>query len=231
MRSRWTAEPDASWVYSIFTAVHICTWPHQANDRPPGRCAPKEMRCSQGGKPRPWLTTDVSWMFLTVQRWNGFRPPPVLPVLPLHPLTSRMERKETLKAGRWMKKWLRVCFPHSSGFWRALTVYSTTRPPFLPRGLSASALRYAARRRRRGRAVNAGRVLTLGHGLEVEFATVASEAGHGASPHLEHVDAPRLEPADDHRVGLAPDGRAVIFRLVLLRREKKKKTWWICADW
>ena len=63
--------------------------------------------------------------------------------------------------------------------------------------------------------LNIGWILTLSHGLEVQFATVASEAGDGAGPDLEHVDASWLEATDDHRVGLAPDGGGVIFWLVL----------------
>lgn len=60
-----------------------------------------------------------------------------------------------------------------------------------------------------------GWILTLSHGLEVEFAAVASKPSDGASPDLEHVDAAGLEVADDHRVGRAPDGGGVDFWLVL----------------
>lgn len=67
--------------------------------------------------------------------------------------------------------------------------------------------------------VNAGWILTLSHGLEVQFATVASKPGHGARPDLEDVDASWLEATDDHCVGLAPDRGGVIFWLVL--REEK----------
>lgn len=63
--------------------------------------------------------------------------------------------------------------------------------------------------------VNVGWILTLSHGLEVQFATVASKPSHGAGPDLEHVDASWLESTDDHCVGLAPDGAGVIFWLVL----------------
>lgn len=63
--------------------------------------------------------------------------------------------------------------------------------------------------------VNIGWILTLSHGLEVQFATVASKPSYGAGPDLEHVDASWLEATDDHCVGLAPDGARVIFWLVL----------------
>lgn len=63
--------------------------------------------------------------------------------------------------------------------------------------------------------VNIGWILTLSHGLEVQFATVASKPSHGAGSDLEHVDASWLEATDDHCVGLAPDGGRVIFWLVL----------------
>lgn len=63
-------------------------------------------------------------------------------------------------------------------------------------------------------------LLTLSHGLEVQFATVASEAGYGASPDLEHVDAPWLQATDDHCVSLAPDGGSIMFRLVLGEQKK-----------
>lgn len=60
-----------------------------------------------------------------------------------------------------------------------------------------------------------GWILTLRHGLEVQFATVASEPRYGAGPDLEHVDASWLEPADDCCVGLASDDGGVILWLVL----------------
>lgn len=63
--------------------------------------------------------------------------------------------------------------------------------------------------------VNIGWILTLSHGLEVQFATVASKPSHSAGPDLEHVDASWLEATDDHRVGLAPDGGGVVLWLVL----------------
>lgn len=63
--------------------------------------------------------------------------------------------------------------------------------------------------------VNIGWILTLSHGLEVQFATVASKPGDGTGPDLEHVDASWLEAMDDRRVGLAPDGGGVILWLVL----------------
>lgn len=63
--------------------------------------------------------------------------------------------------------------------------------------------------------VNIGSILTLSHGLEVHFATVASKPSYGAGSDLEHVDASWLEATDDHCVGLASDGGRVIFWLVL----------------
>lgn len=63
-------------------------------------------------------------------------------------------------------------------------------------------------------------ILTLSHGLEVQFAAVASKPGHGAGPDLEHIDASRLEATDDHCVGRAFDDRRVQIRLVL--REEKQ---------
>lgn len=65
-------------------------------------------------------------------------------------------------------------------------------------------------------------ILTLSHGLEVQFATVASKAGHGARPDLEHVDASWLQAADHHGVGLAPDGGSINLWLVL---GEEKATW------
>lgn len=62
---------------------------------------------------------------------------------------------------------------------------------------------------------NCFRLLTFCHGLEVQFAAVASKAGDGACSHLENVDAARLEASDDRRVGLAPQDSGVILRLVL----------------
>lgn len=66
-----------------------------------------------------------------------------------------------------------------------------------------------------------GLILTLSHGLEVQFATVASKPSHGAGSDLEHVDASWLEATDDHCVGLAPDSGRVIFWLVLGEEEKQ----------
>lgn len=63
--------------------------------------------------------------------------------------------------------------------------------------------------------VNIGWILTLSHGLKVQFATVASKPSYGAGPDLEHVDASWLEATDDHCVGLAPDGGSIMFWLVL----------------
>ncbi len=71
--------------------------------------------------------------------------------------------------------------------------------------------------------VNIGRLLTLSHGLKVQFATVTSEPSHGARPDLEHVDAPWLEATDDHCVGLAPDGGGVVFWLVLGEEKQQVK--------
>lgn len=63
--------------------------------------------------------------------------------------------------------------------------------------------------------LNAGWILTLSHGLEVQFATVAPKPGHGAGPDLEHIDASWLEATDDHCVGRASDDCRVQFWLVL----------------
>lgn len=60
-----------------------------------------------------------------------------------------------------------------------------------------------------------GWILTLRHGLEVQFATVASKPSYSAGPDLENIDAPRLEATDDCSVGLASDGGRVIFWLIL----------------
>lgn len=69
--------------------------------------------------------------------------------------------------------------------------------------------------------LNTGWILTLSHGLEVQFATVASKTGHGAGPDLEHIDASWLEATDDHCVGRASDNGGVQFWMVL--REEKQK--------
>lgn len=72
--------------------------------------------------------------------------------------------------------------------------------------------------------VNIGWILTLSHGLEVQFATVTSKPSYGAGPDLEHVDASWLEAADDCSVGLASDSGRVIFWLVLQEKSMLKKT-------
>lgn len=64
-------------------------------------------------------------------------------------------------------------------------------------------------------------ILTLSHGLEVQFATVTSKASYGSGPDLEHVDASWFEATYDHCVGLAPDGGSVIFWLILGGKKKK----------
>lgn len=69
---------------------------------------------------------------------------------------------------------------------------------------------------------SAGAILTLGHGLEVQFPAVASEPRHGASPDLEDVDGSLLEAADDHCVGWASDDRGVQVRVVL--EDDKRQT-------
>lgn len=71
--------------------------------------------------------------------------------------------------------------------------------------------------------VNIGWILTLSHGLEVHFATIASKPSYGAGSNLEHVDAPWLEATDDHCVGLASDGGRVIFWLVLKEEKQNVK--------
>lgn len=63
--------------------------------------------------------------------------------------------------------------------------------------------------------VNIGWILTLRHGLEVQFATVASKPSDSAGPDLEHIDASWFEATDDCCVGLASDGGGIIFWLVL----------------
>lgn len=76
--------------------------------------------------------------------------------------------------------------------------------------------------------VNIGWILTLSHGLEVQFATVASKTSYGSGPDLEHVYTSWLETTDDHCVSLAPDGGGIIFRLIL-GKEKQRVTW-VCIN-
>lgn len=57
--------------------------------------------------------------------------------------------------------------------------------------------------------LNTGGILTFSHGLEVQFATVASKPSHGAGPDLENIDASWLEATDDHCVGWASDDSGV----------------------
>lgn len=69
--------------------------------------------------------------------------------------------------------------------------------------------------------------LTLCHGLEIHLAAVASEPSHSTCPHLEDVNSPRLEAADDGRVGLTFHNGWVMLSLILKRKMRKggKKRW------
>lgn len=103
-----------------------------------------------------------------------------------------------------------------------LIVYSTTWFPFIPAAVWIHTRLHGETMGRAWRlitalcaSVHSAWILTLSHGLEVQFATVASKPSYGSGPDLEHVDASWLEAADDHCVGLAPDGGGVIFWLVL----------------